>query len=163
MGGEVIRAFVGEAAAVKTGEYLCYILDFPKGTASEDRHGGAAERSGNICSCVHVCWCLLFFKSSGDIAARVSSQTHISETDRDHVRPSVNECRTSLAPPAEPPQRKGLWLCVCAREQAHDRGERGSRGCGRWDGRSSGLAGGCVSEEGRMGSCWDRGSGSDGL
>lgn len=45
----------------------------------------------------------------------------------------------------------------------HDRGERGSRGCGMWDDRSSDLAGGCVREEGRMGSCWDRGSGSDGL
>lgn len=54
-------------------------------------------------------------------------------------------------------------MCVCACERAVDRGERGSRGCGRLEGSSKGLAGGCVREEGRMGSCWDRRSGSDGL
>lgn len=44
-----------------------------------------------------------------------------------------------------------------------DRGDRGSRGCGRFEGRSRSPVEGCVREEGRMGAWWSRGRGSDGL
>lgn len=58
-------------------------------------------------------------------------------------------------------QRKGLLLCDCVRGTC--RGERGRRGWGRLAGKSRMAAGGWVKEEGRTGSGWCRGRGSEGL
>lgn len=83
---------------------------------------------------MHVCWCLLFFKSSGDIAAKVSLQTHISETDGDHVRLSIDGCRRSLAPPCRTTsEERVVVVCLCLRAGARSggKGKQGPREVGR--------------------------------
>lgn len=82
IGWGVIRAFVGEAAAVRTCVYICVASSgASKGNFFRGKGmGGTAERCVHVCSlcilkCVCVCTCvigLLLFKSSGVTAAEVS-------------------------------------------------------------------------------------------
>lgn len=71
-GRGVIRAFVGEAAAVRTCVNFC-VRNFQRELLQRKGMGGTAGRCVHVCSLCSVC--LLFFKSSGDIAAKVSLQT----------------------------------------------------------------------------------------